>query len=468
MNPCPRLLLQLLMPNALLSGYSSSSEEDDSTDSRYHEIDNAHQGALSPHATASTFGTEAIPIIPQVQLKRKKGKDHKTGKKRSKNDNPESIDFAGPWAKDVDSSDEDVYREVSEDSEAESADAASDKPSEAPESKTELFEEVEYMEPPKDHISRAKKDLTEYTLPSKIRRTFKGHPGGVTSIQFFPHTGHLLLSCGNDGHIYLWDMCRQNKLLRGFYGHSQAVKCVVFNSTGSTFLSCSYDRKVILWDTQTGEILKTLTFAAVPNTAIFNPNSENEILVGLANKRIEHFDLSQPSFLLPVQTYDHHLGAINSLTVVDGAKRFMSTSDDRTVRIWSWHINIPDKIIADPTQHSMPCTVVHPIDSFIALQTMDNSIKVIQGSGKFRFIKKKRFEGHRVAGYGIQIDCTPDGKIIMSGDANGFVFFWSWNLGKLLQKLKVSKTYVSCIKKHPCHPSGVVAAGEGGDIVYCQ
>lgn len=456
------------MVNGLLSGYNSSSEDESPIQTK--PPNKLQDSSISsPDASSKpavpTFDTQAVRIIPQAQPKRKCASNRKAGKKRLKNDDPESIDFAGPWAKDADSSDEDEYREVSDESE-ETEEEETQKAN--PEAKTELFEDVEYMEPPGTHVCNTKKDTVDCFPPSKIKRTFKGHQGGVTSIQFFPHTGHLLLSCGNDGNIYLWDMCRQYKLLRGFYGHAQAVKYVTFNSTGTNFLSCSYDRTVILWDTKTGNTLKTLTFSAVPNTAIFNPNNENEVLVGLANKRIEHFDLAQPSFQVPVQTYDHHLGAINSLTVVDGAKRFMSTSDDRTVRIWSWHINIPDKIIADPTQHSMPCTVVHPIDNNIALQTMDNSIKVIQGSGKFRYIKKKRFEGHRVAGYGIQIDCTPDGKLIMSGDANGFAFFWSWNLGKLLQKMKLSKTYVSCIKKHPCNPSGVVAAGESGDIIYCQ
>lgn len=454
------------MPNPVLAEYSSSSEEDVQLEQEKRITRDSSDAFSNPTSqqSVSMFGAQVVPNISQIHPKRKKASDRRVIK-RSKNSDPGSMNFSGPWAKDIDSSDEDEYREASSDTEQEEA---QDEQRATPEAKTELFVNFEYMEPPKNHPSSCKGDLVDCAEPSRVKRTFKGHSGGVTSLQFFPHTGHLLLSCGNDGNIYLWDMCRQNKLLRGYYGHSQAVKCIEFNSSGDKFLSCSYDRKVLLWDTESGEIIKTLEFGAVPNTVIFNPNNENEMLVGLANKRIEHFDLSQPSYQLPVQTYDHHLGAINSLTVVDGAKRFMSTSDDRTVRIWTWHINIPDKIIADPTQHSMPCALVHPVENSIALQTMDNSIKVIQGSGKFRYIKRKRFEGHRVAGYGIQIDCSPDGKVVMSGDANGLCFFWSWSLGKLLQKLKLSKSYISCIKKHPCHPTGVVAAGESGDIFYCQ
>lgn len=452
-------LFPLSMP--LLSGYASSSDEDDfKTESR---IPTSSTDKTAPLSSLITYGGIATLISPaQTKRKRHPKKEKKLRQKRLKETNPESLDFLGPWAKDADSSDNEKYVEPEELSDDQAEPIPADH-KERYTNATELFEDYEYMEP----ANELKKDIVEWFPPTKVKAVLKGHQSGVTSLQFFPQSGHLLLSAGNDGRIYLWDMSLY-KLLRGFYGHNHAVKCVTFNSTGNTFLSCSYDKSVILWDTKTGTILKTLKVEAVPNTVIFNPNNENEILVGLANRHIEHFDLSQASFQQPIQVYDHHLGAINSLTAVDGNSRFMSTSDDRTVRFWRWQINIPDKIIADPTQHSMPCAVVHPKDNFIALQTMDNTILVIQGSGKFRFNKKKKFEGHKVAGYGIQIDCTLDGKIIMSGDAYGSAFFWSWNLGKLLKRIQVSNSYVSCIKSHPHHSTGVVVAGDNGDIVYYE
>jgi WD40 repeat protein len=38
-----------------------------------------------------------------------------------------------------------------------------------------------------------------------------------------------------------------------------------------------------------------------------------------------------------VQEYDRHLGAVNSITFVDQNRRFVSTSDDKSLRVWEWY-----------------------------------------------------------------------------------------------------------------------------------
>lgn len=37
-----------------------------------------------------------------------------------------------------------------------------------------------------------------------------------------------------------------------------------------------------------------------------------------------------------VQEYDRHLGAVNTITFVDHNRRFVSTSDDKSLRVWEW------------------------------------------------------------------------------------------------------------------------------------
>lgn len=38
-----------------------------------------------------------------------------------------------------------------------------------------------------------------------------------------------------------------------------------------------------------------------------------------------------------VQEYDRHLGAVNTITFVDDNRRFVSTSDDKSLRVWEWY-----------------------------------------------------------------------------------------------------------------------------------
>ncbi|EMG49451.1 CDC40 Pre-mRNA-processing factor 17 [Candida maltosa Xu316] len=306
----------------------------------------------------------------------------------------------------------------------------------------------------------------ECFVPKKIIHKFVGHQKGVNKLQFFPQTGHLLLSCGNDSLIKLWSIYPKYELLRIFKGHAMAVKDIIFNSDGSKFLSCGYDKRVHLWDTQSGEVIKTIHVQSMPNVILFNPNNENEFVVGLSNFKIEHYDMASITGF-PIQTYDHHQGAINELVPL-GKDMFISSADDKTVRFWKWQINIPEKVITDPSQHSMPSIKVHPTANYIALQSMDNSVRAVHSYGKFKWVKSKVFRGHQVAGYGIEIGFSPDGKILMSGDSKGYAYFWDWKTTKVVNRLKVSDKPVSCLVFHPQETSKVAIAGKSGEIYYCD
>jgi pre-mRNA-processing factor 17 len=83
-----------------------------------------------------------------------------------------------------------------------------------------------------------------------------------------------------------------------------------------------------------------------------------------------------------VQTYDHHLGPVNSVLFVDNDNRFVSTSvricvsfleaeltvcfgkDDKKVLVWEWNIPVPIKYISEPHMHSMPAIALHPSSTF--------------------------------------------------------------------------------------------------------
>ena len=60
------------------------------------------------------------------------------------------------------------------------------------------------------------------------------------------------------------------------------------------------------------------------------------------------------------QEYDQHLGPVNTINFVDDNRRFITTSDDKTIRVWDYDIPVVIKYIAEPTMHSMPAVGVHP------------------------------------------------------------------------------------------------------------
>lgn len=232
-------------------------------------------------------------------------------------------------------------------------------------------------------------------LPKACVHTWTGHTKGVSAIRLFPKSGHLMLSGSMDTKVkvssvdtssfsnrrrslrfstdclclsflltnlpllQLWDVYHEGQCLRTFQGHSKAVKDVTFSNDGRRFLSASYDKQIKLWDTETGQCLSSFSNGKIPYVVKFNPDEDkqNSFLVGLNDKKIIQWDINTKEI---TQEYDQHLGSVNSITFVDENRRFVTTSDDKTMRAWDYDIPVVIKYIADPTMHSMPAVSLHP------------------------------------------------------------------------------------------------------------
>ncbi|KHJ75893.1 WD domain, G-beta repeat protein [Oesophagostomum dentatum] len=192
-------------------------------------------------------------------------------------------------------------------------------------------------------------------IPKKQIHVYKGHTKGVNCIQWFPKSAHLFLSCSMD-----------TKVKQRFHtGHIPF--CVKFHpddDKNHMFLAGMQNKKIVQWDSRTGEI---------------------------------------------VQEYDRHLGAVNSITFFDKNRRFASTSDDKSIRIWEWEIPVDTKLIQNVGLHSIPTMNKSPNEKWVVGQSMDNRIVLFQLiDEKLRFAKKKAFRGHNSAGYACVTDFSPD------------------------------------------------------------
>lgn len=324
-----------------------------------------------------------------------------------------------------------------------------------------------YMHVPQDLEVDLKKESgsVKNYVPKKLVYTWKSHTNAISGLRFFPGSGHLLLSGSADNTVKIWDVYHQKELLRTYSGHTKAVSDITFNTTGTQFLSASYDRMIKLWDTETGKCINRFTTGKTPHVIKFNPNPEhsNEFLAGMSDKKIVQFDLRTREI---VQEYDHHLAAINTITFVDENRRFITTSDDKSLRAWDYNIPVPIKFVAEPFMYPMTRSSRHPSGKYVAFQSSDNQIVVYGAVDKFRQNRKKSFRGHNNAGYAIDIATSPDGQFLASGDSGGYVCFWDWKTCKMYHKMVASESAVTCVEWHPQETSKVVTAGLDGSIKY--
>ncbi|XKL62385.1 hypothetical protein PGB90_002218 [Kerria lacca] len=448
--------------------------------------------AIDPTVSTEDTGDNVVARIPDVSLA--KAVDHgekittvfeKTvlrpsdKRKRKKNDDPSDIEgFVGPWAAYIDER-RDVKPNEDEAAELEEYLAKKhklgkqidDKPLEE---KTVLhikdsqdYQGRSFLHPPQDVGVNLKSDVppSKCFLPKALIHTWQGHSKGISAIRWFPKYAHLLLSCSMDCRVKIWEVYKQRRCVRTYYGHRQAVRDVCFNNDGTQFLSAAYDRYIKLWDTETGSCISRFTSRKIPYCVKFNPDSEKQHLfvAGTSDKRIICWDTRSNEI---VQEYDRHLGAVNTITFVDENRRFVTTSDDKSLRVWEWDIPVDMKYIADPSMHSMPAVTLSPNQKWLACQSMDNKIVIFSALNRFKFNRKKTFSGHMVAGYACTLDFSPDMSYIISGDGDGRCYVWDWKTTKLFKKWKAHSSVCISALWHPHETSKVVTAGWDGLIKY--
>ncbi|KAJ9150474.1 Pre-mRNA-processing factor 17 [Pleurostoma richardsiae] len=308
-------------------------------------------------------------------------------------------------------------------------------------------------------------EITNY-IPKKLVHTWRGHTKAVTALQLFPKSGHVMLSGSADCTVKIWDVYHERELLRTYSGHSKAISDLSFNLGATQFLSGSYDRMMKLWDTETGKCVAKFTTGKTPHCLKFNPDPQHshEFLAGMSDKKIVQFDVRAGND--PVQEYDHHLAAINTITFCDQNRRFITTSDDKSLRAWDYNIPVPIVYRAEIDMYPMTRAASHPSGKYVAYQSSDNQIVVYNSTDKFRQNKKKSYRGHNNAGLAIGVDISPDGQFLASGDSGGYVCFWDWKTCKMYHKIQASDQAVTCVLWHPQETSKVVSAGMQGDIKF--
>ncbi|KAI9609162.1 hypothetical protein KEM48_002990 [Puccinia striiformis f. sp. tritici PST-130] len=181
----------------------------------------------------------------------------------------------------------------------------------------------------------------------------------------------------------------------------------------------------------------------------------------MSDKKIVQYDMRSGEI---TQEYDQHLDQCkNTITFVDENRRFVTTSDDKTMRAWDFDIPVVIKYIAEPAMHSMPAVSIHPNNKWLAMQSLDNQV-LIYSADSFKQNRKKRFAGHTIAGYACEVGFSPDGKFLSSGDGSGSMVFWDWKSCRILKRLKCHDQVIISHSWLPHETSKLVTASWDGLI----
>jgi pre-mRNA-processing factor 17 len=334
-----------------------------------------------------------------------------------------------------------------------------------------------YIVPPKDQgidLSRNPEDH-ECFAPKKLIHTYIGHSKGVNSMQLFPQSGHLILSGSIDTKVKLWDVYHERRCLRTFLGHSLPVTEVCFSPfSGLSFLSLSQDGFIKLWDTESGACLSKFSnknkrnndVLSTPLTVKFNDSKPNEFIAGYSDGKIIQFDIKSGR---KIQEYDNHVGSINSITFLNDTSTFVSTGDDRSLKLWEYGIPVVVRQVVEADFNvQLPIlknVAKHPNGKYLAYQSADLSHEMaIINTKDFIRSSKRSIKGHLLAGYKCQQSFSPDGQFLASGDANGCLFVWDWKSSKIVRKIQAHEQVVTACEWHPQETSKIITCSWDGTL----
>ncbi len=180
-------------------------------------------------------------------------------------------------------------------------------------------------------------ELTIWSTADWSRQlTLRGHRDALLSAAISPD-GKLAATGSYDQSIRLWDTST-GKELRVLNGHNGPVFDVAFDPSGRLLASASGDRTVKLWDVARGERLDTFSQPLKEQYAVaFMPDGRH-VVAGGVDSRIRVWKLSDSAKEGTneiVESLFAHDGPILRLAVSHNGRWIVSSSEDRTVKVWS-------------------------------------------------------------------------------------------------------------------------------------
>ncbi|XP_006839590.1 PREDICTED: WD repeat-containing protein 25 [Chrysochloris asiatica] len=298
----------------------------------------------------------------------------------------------------------------------------------------------------------------------------RGHRGPVNSVQWCPvlPQSHLLLSSSMDKSFKVWDAVDSGQCLQTYTMHTEAVRAARWSPCGQRILSGGFDFALHLTDLETG----TQLFSGQSNFRIttlkFHPKDHSLFICGGFSPEIKAWDIRTGKV---VRGYKATVQQTLDILFLQEGSEFLSSTDassrdsaDRTIIAWDFRSSakISNQIFHE--RYTCPSLALHPREPVFLAQTNGNYLALFSAVWPYRMSRRRRYEGHKVEGYSVGCECSPDGDLLVTGSADGRVLLYTFRTASRARTLQGHTQACVGVTFHPVLPSVLATCSWEGDV----
>lgn len=295
-------------------------------------------------------------------------------------------------------------------------------------------------------------------VPNRLLLKFEAHDGEVNAVQFSP-AGRILCTGGGDRKVKIWEFTRDQALLRGTLGGSNAtIMSLDMDTEENLVLAASNDFSSRVWTLGDQRLRHTLTGHSRKVLAAKFLGDTGRVASGSHDRTLKIWDLRSRACIRTIFAGS----SCNDLVASDSAgTTIISGHFDKRLRFWDARAeSSANEIVLGGLISSLDLSADR---CQLLCCVRDDTIKLLDVRMN-QVLVSFQDDNFKVACDWTRAKFSPDASYVAVGSHDGTLFIWNTQTAKLEKKLKeMSSPIIAC----SWNPSGDYIASSDRDKRIC-
>ncbi|XP_050042560.1 autophagy-related protein 16-1 isoform X1 [Dermacentor andersoni] len=295
-------------------------------------------------------------------------------------------------------------------------------------------------------------------VPNRLLLKFEAHDGEVNAVQFSP-SGRILCTGGGDRKVKIWEFTRDQALLRGTLGGSNAtVMSLDMDTEENLVLAASNDFSSRVWTLGDQRLRHTLTGHSRKVLAAKFLGDTGRVASGSHDRTLKIWDLRSRACIRTIFAGS----SCNDLVASDSAgTTIISGHFDKRLRFWDSRAeSSANEIVLGGLISSLDLSADR---CQLLCCVRDDTLKLLDVRMN-QVLVSFQDDSFKVACDWTRAKFSPDASYVAVGSHDGTLFIWNTQTAKLEKKLKeMSSPIIAC----SWNPSGDYIASSDRDKRIC-